>query len=418
MEENKSFNRRNFIKTFSALAGSSLLLSSMPWLNTIKAEGVGKTVRLGMLGIGVRGKLHLLHLLQIPDVKLVCVCDNYEPHLNQALSLIGEGVKGYTDYMEMFEKEDFDAILIATPLHEHERMTLDAFKYGLHVFCEKSMAISIEQCNNMVRAQQEANKILHIGHQRIFSLKYIQAYQQIKEGKLGDIKQIRAYWHRNNDWRRPVPADSTERKVNWRLYREYSAGLMTELASHQIQVANQIYNETPEAVWGCGGINYWKDGRELEDNVNLVYKYPGGSHLMYDSMISNKHYGLEEQILGSKGTFELENGKHWEESPPPAPGILKLINHIENKVFDTIPLGGASWIPETAENKKGNYIMDEVMEDDGTRMMLEAFVANVRENRIDQMLMKEGFYATVAALMGYEAILENKIVYWPKDLIL
>ena len=136
------------------------------------------------------------------------------------------------------------------------------------------------------------------------------------------------------------------------------------------------------------------------DNVNLVYKYPNGTHLIYDSMVSNRHYGFEEQIMGPKGTMELENGKIWDEFPPPAPGILQLINNLEHKFFDAVPIGGASWVPETAISDKGSDITDAVMEDDGSRMSLEAFVANVRDNRVDLELTRQGFYATVAVLHG------------------
>jgi len=140
--------------------------------------------------------------------------------------------------------------------------------------------------------------------------------------------------------------------------------------------------------------------------------------MIYDSIASNRHYGLEEQIMGPKGTMELENNRMWDEFPPPAPGFLQLINNLEHKFFDAVPIGGASWVPETAVNADGRTISDEVMEDDGTRMSLEAFVANVRDNRVDLELTRQGLYATVAVLMGFNSIMENKIMYWPKNLVL
>ena len=418
MEEKMTSSRRDFIKTFSLLAGSSMLLGSMPWLSSVNAQDNGKLVKLGIIGVGSRASLLLIWLRQIPNLQISCFCDNYPPNFEAAKEKVSPGARGYTDYREMLEKEDIDAVVIATPLHEHAPMTIDALKAGIHVFCEKAMAMNIEEANNMVLAREQSGKILQIGHQRMFNLKYQQAYRMIAEGKIGKVTQIRAYWHRNNDWRRPVPSPDLERKINWRLYHDYSRGLMTELACHQIQVANQIYNEVPEAVWGTGSINYWKDGREVYDNVNLVYQYPGQSHLLYDSISSNKHYGLEEQVMGPLGTVELENGRIWEEFPPPAPGILQLINHLEHKFFDAVPIGGASWIPDEAVTRKGNYIIDEVMNDDGTSMELEAFVASVRDNRVDLELTRQGFYATVATLMGFEAMQQNKIMFWPEGLAL
>jgi predicted dehydrogenase len=307
-------------------------------------------------------------------------------------------------------------VVIATPLFEHARMTVDALDAGVHVFCEKSLAKTYEEANEMVKAQKRSGKLLMPGHQRMFNLKYQQAYKMISEGKIGKVTHIRAFWHRNNDWRRHVPKPELERKINWRLYHDYSLGLVTELASHQIQVANQILDETPEYVVGSGSTNYWKDGREVYDNINMVFKYPGGTHLLYDSNISNKQYGLEEQIMGPLGTLELEKGKRFEEFPPPAPAILQLIHHLEHQFFDAVPIGGASWVPETAESRKGDYIYDETLDDDGSRMMLEAFVSFARDNYVDTELTKQGFYSSIASTMAFEAMMEKKMVFWPKGL--
>ena len=412
---NDYVNRRDFIKTFSLIASASFVAGNISWLKDLQAQSSGKVVRLGIIGFGSRGATLHLFLKDIPDLDICCFCDTYEPHFNYAQNILGSKTRGYRNYQDLLEKEKPDAVVIATPLHEHFRPTVAALKNGIHVFCEKSMARTIEDCNEMVKTWKENGKILQIGHQRMFNIKYHQAYKLIREGKIGPVTQIRAFWHRNNDWRKQATPD-LERFINWRLYHEYSCGLMTELASHHIQVANEILDEAPECVWGAGSINHWKDGREAWDNVNLVYKYPRGTQLVYDSLISNKHFGLEIQVQGSKGTMELEKGKMWDEFPPPAPGILQLINHLEHKLFEEIPIGGASWVPDSAISAKGNYILDEVMEDDGTRMQMEAFIANVRENRVDEVVTKQGFYSSIATIMGFNAIMNNEIVYWPKDL--
>lgn len=394
-----------------------MVASQLPWLKMVNAQDRTEVVKLGIIGPGSRGVYLLLHLLEIPGVKISCFCDNYKPNFDAAQEMLGPEAKGYTDYREMLEKESMDGVIIATPLHEHAHMTVDALEAGLHVFCEKSLAKTYDEALAMVDAQKRTGKILMPGHQRMFDLKYQKAYKMIKEGKLGNITHIRAFWHRNNDWRRPVPSPELERKINWRMYHEYSLGLITELMSHQVQVANQILNQVPDYALGSGSINYWKDGREVYDNVNIVFKYPGGTHLVYDSNISNKHYGLEEQIMGPLGTMELEKGKMFEEFPPPAPAILKLINHLENEFFDAVPIGGASWVPETAESRKGEYIYDEVLEDDGTRMLMESFVAFVRNNHVDTEYTRQGFYSAVSSIMAFEAMMRKEIIYWPENMV-
>ncbi len=412
-------DRRTFLKKFAFYAGSGYLALQLPWIRSAFAglqAGSAAGVKLGLIGVGSRGTYLLNFLQEIPGLEIIAFCDNYPPHFDRAQELIGPDAKGFVDYRKILELKELDAVLIATPLFEHARMTVDALEAGLHVFCEKAMAMTYEDCKRMVDARRRSGKILQIGYQRLFDVKYLNAIDMIRAGRLGKITQIRACWHRNNDWRRPVPSPELEKKINWRLYRKYSCGLMTELASHQIQVANWILKEHPEAVYGSGSINYWNDGREVFDNVNLVYRYPSGTHLVYDSMTSNAQYGFEEQIMGPKGTMELEAGKMWSENPPPAPGIVQLLNHIEQKLFDAIPVGGASWVPDDPNEDKGRYIVDEEPELDGSRTQLEAFVQSVRENQVTPGLLEEAYYASIAALMGYESMLNDEIVYFPEEI--
>ena len=135
-------------------------------------------------------------------------------------------------------------------------------------------------------------------------------------------------------------------------------------------------------------------------------------------MTSNAHYGFEEQILGSKGTMELEVGRIYSENPPPAPGIRQLVNNIEHKIFDPLPLGGKSWIPETASKNSGEYIYGEDLKDDGTFLQMEGYVQMVRENRHSDMLLREAYYASVASVLGNEAIKRGEMITWPEEFIL
>jgi predicted dehydrogenase len=421
MEELKDQSRREFLKKISLISGSALVLTSMPWINSyIKGNKPVKSasdkVRLGIIGVGDRGSLLLLTIKEFAkeaNVEIAAVCDNYQPNYENALKLAGGNTQGFYDYRKMLELKDIDAVIIATPLHEHAHIAVEAMEAGKHVFCEKSMARTIEDAARMYSTHTSTNRILQIGHQRMFDPVYLEAVDRIKKGEIGKITQMRMFWHRNNNWRRPVPKEhpELERKINWRLYKEYSAGLMTELASHQLQVGNWIMGESPVSVMGTGSINYWKDGREVYDNVALIYSYANGTQLIYDSVISNKHYGCEEQILGDKGTMELEINKVYNEHPPKAPGIQQLITDIEKGIFDTIPIGGATWIPEVGVRDKGEFISGKYKMDE-VQLQLEAFVKYVRAGRAPEELTIEGYRATVWSLLGEQAIIEgNKIEY-------
>ena len=411
MEQKELFelNRREFLKKISIAAGSTIALSSMPWLKIFGEDKIGKSaqdkVRLGFIGIGDRGSALLKNVQAFEDilnVEIAAICDDYEPNYQRAIKFTNGKAKAFYDYRELLAIKDIDGVIIATPLHEHAHITVDALHAGKHVFCEKAMARNLDDTKLMYDTHMKTNLILQIGHQRMFSPVYLDAIKRIHNGEIGQISQIRAYWHRSMNWRRPLPKPELERKINWRLYEEYSAGLFTELLSHQIQVANWVNKTNPVSVVCNGSINFWKDGREVYDNIACIYEYPDGSNLVYDSQNCNKHYGLEEQVLGSKGTMEIEINKVYSEKPPAPPAILHLINDIEKDIFDVIPIGGASWVPETAVKYSGDYIAENYKMDE-TKLQLEAFTRYIREGKAPEELSRQGYYASVWALLSEKA---------------
>ena len=420
-------NRRDFCKL---LAGSGLV-TMFPWLQSCTKEAseavADEKVRIGLIGTGSRGMYHLSNILNIPvaQAEIVALCDDYQPHLQQAADLFPKA-KLYDDYCKLLEDRNVQAVIITTPLNEHERMTIDAFAAGKHVFCEKSMALTLEGCRKIYDAYKRSGKVLYIGQQRMFDPKYICAMDQIHGGLIGTITGMRAYWYRNSDWRRPVPSPELERRINWRLYRASSAGLVTELAAHQLQIGDWALGLRPESVTGFGDIVYWKDGREVYDNVSLIYRYPNGVKMSYESIISNKFLGLEEMIMGDKGTMELEKGKYYFEEAKPAPGILQLINQIEHKIFDNVSFAGPSWVPETASISKGYYIIENVKttsgassvgaDNDGSVELLTAFCNSAIIGQPNEYLATEAYYSSVYALLGLQAMEENRIVNFPAEL--
>ncbi|CAK7032244.1 MAG: Inositol 2-dehydrogenase/D-chiro-inositol 3-dehydrogenase [Parabacteroides sp.] len=421
-------SRRDFFKNIGMIGGGGLLLSSFPWLQSCSADDKKRVakekVRIGFIGTGSRGQYHLNNMKEIPNADVVALCDNYEPNL-KAASAIYPKAKTFDDYRRVLEMPEVQAVMIAVPLYEHARLTIDALQAGKHVFCEKSMATTPQGCLDMYNAFKQSGKVMFIGQQRLYDPKYIRAMEMIHSGVIGEIGAVRAYWFRNNDWRRPVPSPDLERKINWRLYKEYSGGLMTELATHQLQVGNWALKMIPETVMGAGDIVYWKDGREVYDNVSLIYRYPNGVKMNYESVISNKFYGLEEELLGSKGTMEPEKGKYYFEEVKPAPGIQQLINQIEHKVFDNVSFAGPSWVPETASVNKGEMIMDHVTTHsgessvgavgDGSMELVTAFCEAAITGKPAPNLVEEAYYSSVLALLGLQAMEEERVIHFPDE---
>lgn len=411
--------RRRFLLRLSEVVAGSALLSALPWMAPLRAQPVGNApsdrVRVAVIGTGSRGSLLLRHLLRTPGVEVAALCDDYPPHLQAAMKLAGNKPAAFTDYRKLLGMQGLDGVLIATPLHEHAPMCLDAFAADKHVFCEKSLALTIEECKAVSRAAAASSRVFQVGHQRLFSASFLHAHDLVQSGAIGHITQIRASWHRNNDWRRPVPRPELERKLNWRLYRASSAGLMAELASHHLQVANWFLDAAPLSCVGYGSINHWKDAREVHDNVNVLFRYRDGVTLVYDSLISNGRHGLEIQIMGPKGTIEGESGKLYFEQPPPAPGIVRLIEGIEKSKVETIPIGGPTWKPDARQTTGGQDLRRDLGGDDGTAISMAAFANAIRLNQKIPQMIDHAYRSGVAALMGQAAMDRGGEIAWPGD---
>lgn len=408
-------NRRDFLKNMS-VAGGAVLLASSPWLSAFsETEYTKKSIaKLGIIGPGSRGRFLMSFLNKNPKAEVVAICDIYQPSIEEALKIFPKA-KVYTDYRKLLENNEIDAVVIATPLNEHFHMAMDAFDAGKHVFCEKTLAMTMAECFQMYQKHLSAGKVFFAGQQRLFDPRYIRTMEMIYAGTFGELQAFRAFWFRNNDWRRPVPSPELDRLINWRLYKEASKGLMTELACHQIQIGTWAMQSIPEKVMGHGAITYWKNKREVYDNVSCIYVFENGVKLNYESVVSNKFYGLEEQILGNLGTVEPEKGKYYFENVEPAPGFLQLVNDIENKLFDTLPFAGTSWAPETATVNKGEYIIGEKPSMDGTSLMMDAFVEAVITGKQPIKIAEEGYYASVLSLLGHEAIEREQILTFPNE---
>ncbi len=413
MNNSSNLNRRDFLKGVGML-GIGTLAASSPWLSAFSESNQTRQskARVGIIGPGSRGQFLMGFIAQNEKAEITAICDIYQPSIDSALK-IAPKAKVYNDYRQLLEDKNIDAVVIATPLNRHCQIALDAFDAGKHVFCEKSIGYDMNECLLIYNKYKSSGKIFFTGQQRLFDPRYIKAMEMVHSGIFGDIDGIRTYWYRNSKWRKDVPSPELEHLINWRLYRESSKGLMTELACHQLQIGSWAMKSIPNKVMGHGALTHWKDGREVYDNVSCMYIFDNGVKLSFDSISSNRFYGLEERIIGSLGTIEPEKGKYYFESNPPAPGFLQLINNWEKEVFGSLPFAGTSWAPETANENKGEYLLGEKPKTDGTSLMLAAFVEAVITQKQPPHIAEEGYYASALTLLGDQAITEGQMLTFP-----
>ena len=314
MAEKLDVSRRDFVRT----AGAAAVVSA-PAIQTVKAAN--DQVQFGFIGTGSRGQYLLQHIKQTDRGRCVAVCDLFETNLKKGADVSGASPKTFKDYRELLSQKDVDCVYIATPLFQHFPVTRDALLAGKHVFCEKSLVFKAEEAHALRQLVGERpRQVLQVGLQRRYSKYYQTARQMIDKGILGKVTNVQAQWHRNtfsrDPWNRPLPPGLTDKFYNWRKYREFSGGLTAELGSHQIDVADWMFGEHPEFVVGVGGQDYVHDGRDIYDNIQLIYKYPHGQKLVYSAIGTNQHLSLfggsrtefGEVIMGTEGTIEITVG--------------------------------------------------------------------------------------------------------------
>jgi predicted dehydrogenase len=340
--------RRGFLKSLTIAGGAVAVAAPAAYFGYKGLEGLGGPIKVALIGAGDEGGV-LIGQHNPKYLEIIAVCDvrpsnkirafkgeldpgSPRPGLNRIYNGNMEGkIKAYDDYLEMLKahKGELDAVIIALPLHLHAKAAVDCMRFGkergrpLHVLCEKLMAWNIGQCKKMIAVAKDTGSILSIGHQRHYSMLYSHAAEAVQSGILGDIKYIRALWHRNltwpfsfepkylgdqmapgvpqpiyrDGWYPPITVDdynalnstaskyhydNLEQLIRWRTYRATGGGLMAELGSHQLDACSIFLGHVhPLAVSGVGTRSFFgpgKHARDIDDHVFVTYEFPGKNY--------------------------------------------------------------------------------------------------------------------------------------------
>jgi len=309
MPENTNPTRRDVMKAAGVATAAAAVVELQGAPAILKVRAASDQMKFGVIGTGGRGGYLLKHLTKVDNGHCTAVCDLDDAKLDKAVATIGTNPSKYKDYRELLSDKNVDAVIIAVPLFEHYQVTKDSLDSGKHTFCEKSLVFKPEEVHALrTLVAEHPKQVLQVGLQRRYSKFYQLAKELVDKGILGDVTHIEAMWHRNPGW--------VMNGFNWRLYREYSGGLAAELASHQVDIADWIFGGSPEFVIGVGGLDTWKDGRDVNDNIQLIYKYPNGRKMIYSAISTNVHLPFlqgtrpefGELIMGTGGALEITVG--------------------------------------------------------------------------------------------------------------
>lgn len=393
--------RRAFIKK-TGLTAASVAASSYLYPNVIPSFSPNSTLNIGVIGTGARGRGLTSIINTIDNIRVLGSCDVLPFRLKEGLAKANNSPKGYSDYKELLNNKDIDAVIVATPFSTHSKIAIDALDAGKHVYCEKTLAKGFDGINALLTKQQQSKLIFQTGHQYHSSRLYSHVIDLIRDGKVGNISSFECQWNRHGNWRRPVPDLKLEKEINWRMYREYSGGLTAELSSHQIDFANWVLKATPNQVIGFGGVDYWKDGRETFDNTHLIYNYKNGVKAKFTCLTSNAKDGYQIKVFGDKGTITIDrkNAYFYPEGK-------------ENKVLGEVD--GVSGATAYWDDKKGASINVEHL--NPTKQALLDFSVAIQNNKQPKSDIITGAKTAACVQMGLDAMYNNKTINWNSNLI-
>ena len=404
-------NRREMLGGASA----AWLAVGLDGVHGLGEPGKADELRVGVIGPGSRGQELIRQLLHVPGVRIAAICDIYEPRYGQVSRLVGSEIPATKDYRELLGRKDLDAIYVATPLAHHAEHVLAALETGRPVYGEKAMGFTPEECQEIYAAARKPGALFQVGYQYRYAPWVRAAVAEVKQGKIGQPTHVYAYWHRNNSWRRPVPSPDPDGKlehlINWRLYRETSGGLVTELGSHQIDIANWVFDAIPERATGMTSIVRYHDGRTVGDNVQAVFSYPGGRRLMFSSLTDNGKVGNELWIYGTEGSvaITIEDATFYYEPKAHPKPVVTGAEVVTHGITTGASYSTKSEMPYRGPGEKLAVTTTE----DPTLTACRSFIECVRTKRQPVANARVGYGSAIAATIANRAVYEEQGIAVP-----
>ncbi|HWQ55807.1 MAG TPA: Gfo/Idh/MocA family oxidoreductase [Bryobacteraceae bacterium] len=339
-------NRRTFLGT--ALAAAPLYVPR-------SAFGANDRVAFGLIGAGGRGR-YLTNTFQKLGAECVAIAEVYEPNVASAKA-ISPNAKTYDDYHDLLKQGGLDAVVIATPDHQHCPNLLAALAAKKDVYLEKPMSHSLEESQRMIKAVRASKQIVQIGMQRRSAPSVIKGKEIIDSGILGKITMVKPLWNWNVS--RPLNNEPLPGKLNWKLFLgpakdrdlepmmfrswryfwDFSGGNMTDQGTHLMDVV-QWYMGVPQALSAISyGQRAKNTGSQVPDVFCAVFEYPAFMATWTLNYCNSYDNDWSIQFQGDKGTMILDNqgfriwNEPWPKNPEPVQKVeapVPLESHVQN----------------------------------------------------------------------------------------
>lgn len=357
-------NRRNFIYQMSGTVGA---LASWSALSSTRVLGASDRVRFGLIGAGGRGTEIFKSALASPTTQAVAVADVYSRRLDEIKRIV-PAIQTYTDFRRLLDDKSIDAVLIATPQHQHALNFVPSIQAGKDVYQEKTMAFNPDHARRMRRAVQGSNRVVQVGVQSVSGKAFTRARELSTPDRLGTITAVHTHHYRNapyGGWKRQIPADCNlehvawkefegeakshefdpQRFINWRFFWDYSGGNVFENMVHPVAFWYKVLGLTIPRCVTMAGYNYLSPEMEVPDTMDVSMDQRENLLFTWNSAFGNNYYGEDgsDLALGNKGTVirsvdnvnYLPQSHHSPQQRPMDSGVGGEPNIIGSDVDDT-----------------------------------------------------------------------------------
>jgi len=344
----RNLTRRTFLKSTAAVtAAAPFILPSRVWSADVKPNA---RLALGFIGMGTQNRGLMGGFLNKKETQTVAVCDvdtnrrvnakkqAEDFYAKQADGGTYKGCDSYTDFRELLARKDIDAVVIATPDHWHALIAIAAARAGKDIYCEKPLCQSIHEAEAMTQAMRKKKRVFQTGSMQRSSKEFRTACELVRNGRIGKVTNVEVAIGGPGRWC-DLPGEAAEPGLdwdfwlgpaplreynsvlsprgvhknfpNWRLYREYGGGMITDWGAHHFDIAQ----------WGLGMDDAGPveiipaDKPNAQEGVKLVYA-DGTVVTHKNSGFGISFFGTEGKVLVNRGKFEFWLGSEQKAKSP------------------------------------------------------------------------------------------------------
>jgi len=264
--------------------------------------GDASTLSVSLIGCGTMGGSHAKQMVSVPEIRLAAACDVDEAKARATAEAAGGDVRVYTAVEDVLADPSIPAVLVATPNHTHKEIVLASLAAGKDVFCEKPMALTLADCDEMIAAAAQHGRKLMVGQVLRLITVFSEVRRLVAEGTIGKpfaVRILRCSQRRAGDgpW-----------SAAWRAKRANTGGLLFEVNVHEFDFMRSVMGEAAEVT--AMAENFTRPDYDYEDHVIVTVRFRDGGLGFLESSVATVMGATEGLITGTDGSIHYDWGKN------------------------------------------------------------------------------------------------------------